>query len=656
MTNHLKPSFDGEFIMLSDGSFVFFSVNGGQAEIKPPFDSLNINIPLNLNVNVPVKQLVKSAAVFGITVVSLAFIPLHTLTKSKDSIIFQQPQIVYVGNTELSTKTGNGAPIYNHSANSSISDLSSINKVDLHRIYSSDDSIYSSDEKTSLNLVNSKNNKSNTFKKKNKDSLVKSIGKNPEKSNSPKGFLKYVKIIGVGSMELSTLVSNQPLAGQALNQPIPNVGPDVVQPNEQRLAEEIAVLTDVNQQYSEKLLYKTREGANGIIRDLTVLDETLCNHGLDCKNEADRVVQTTSRALQQIQQGPSNLRLKNTRNKAITLAKTVEDAWNAGDGICTQTANNIRLILPHAEALPGLLERTAEVIYPLRGLLNSRVNHVLNPTITHKHEHFGEAVRSLVIPDVVQPFNENYNPLDRLQVIYNLFQPHDFLNIENPVIRYHNGILPQKIVLGVIDGQNDNQAARFAERINQLPGDVVHGSIQQALVLNGINEIVPGAQPQSITLELPINPLENVAQVEQFPVRVWSDTSHIRVSPGDLENIKPVAAVIMDKVDIQHANPPIALDNNVNNLSLKGNLLIATRLKVDTEIPHFSGLVQADLFNLNHSNAPLKDRLFVGGSVDLLGAVGFNNYQPWLIELSAQKSVLSPGYRISLNVGLELGF
>jgi hypothetical protein len=297
----------------------------------------------------------------------------------------------------------------------------------------------------------------------------------------------------------------------------------------------------------------------------------------------------------------------------------------------------------------------------LRTSINSRINIAHNATLTHKHEHFGKAVHGMVVQDVREPVGSPH----RLAVIYNLFEPQEFLNNKNPVIRYHNGTLPQKLVLGIIADQNYSQARELAgdlsQTISKLPDRLIHDAIQSALVSQDIGEVVPGANPRDLTLELPESPRSS--KMKRFPVKVWSDSSNLRVPTDKLDPIHTVATVIMDKVDIHYPapvsvsdNPVVVVNNNVNNSALKSNLLIATRLKVGTEIPHVSGLVQADLFNLNHYNAPLKDRLFVGGSVDLLGAVGAKNYQPWLIEVSAQKSVLSSAYRISLNVGCELGF
>lgn len=631
-----------EFIMLSDDSFVSFSVKDNVAEIRPPLDSLTRNLSI--------KKLAKNAAVVLLTGISLTVIPPGALAKTKDCTVVQEPQIAYVADTGLLYEGQNSAATVNGSQNVSISNLATVEKVD-------STSTNSSAEETSLNVVNPKSKKSNTIKKKNKDSLLKSTGKNQEKSNSAKGLLKHVKIIAVGSMEFTNLVSEQPPvnqpAGQQLTQGSPNVGPDGLEPTEQRLNEEVFILTDVNEQYSKELLYQSSEGAKGIIRDLNILDERFCEEGLACKKEGDSVVEKTTKDLQNIQRGPERERLKNTRNKAMKLAQTVEVAWETGDRICTTATKNIGIILPEAEALPKLLEHTYQVISPLRELLNSRISHVLNPAITHKHEGFAELVRH--VPDLVQSFNENQN---LFQVIYNLYQPEDFLNHQNPVIRYHNGILPQKIVVGVIEGQNDEQAAELAKRISGLPGHVIHACIQKALILDNINEVVPGTPPQSIQLKLPANALQNFPKGKKFPVKVWSDTSHTCVSAESLAKITPVAAVIMDKPNIKHPSAPdnVVVNNNVDNSVLKGNLLVAARLKVDTKTPNLSGLVQADLFNLNHSNASLKDRLFMGVSVDLLGAISGKNNPPWLIEVSAQKSVLSSAYRISLNIGFELGF
>jgi hypothetical protein len=143
MTNHFNEPCDPEFIPLADGSFVSFSVKDDQAEIRPPLDTLNINVPLKLNVNITVKQAVQTAALGAAVAFTWFGIPPSALAQTKELASSQQSQIAYMANTEVPIKSMHSAPISTHSENCSISDVAAIEKVD-------STSTNSSEEKSSL--------------------------------------------------------------------------------------------------------------------------------------------------------------------------------------------------------------------------------------------------------------------------------------------------------------------------------------------------------------------------------------------------------------------------------------------------------------------------------------------------------------------------
>lgn len=498
--------------------------------------------------------------------------------------------------------------------------LNNNNMVSDNLIYCSSDLNYLNDLNVTKQAIYDR-----TVEQANNSNQKNGISSELSSEKKPGGFrkiLKNVKLncIIVSGVEFPILSTNQFQNQQDLNQ--------------QRLAKEIEIITNLTEKYSEAVLFKA-------IENRSLGEQRLEQTKLNCETDVQTCRDNISGVRREIAQLPDRLHGLTPFQQNVyqgqqcrLFAREARNGWNSGIVACERTLkvqDRLYDLINDTLNLSKIQHRNTK---HQNEAIKSRVKFFNAPTNESMHQGFEKAITGIGFRNLEESESADQGFVNPFKIFYSL---HDSTISSVPEIRrFHTGDFPQLVYLGVnLREQAGLNPDEIVQTLNRLSDSSLQTRLQMSLDSAGIHQVLPGQNPIPITLE---------TELGLIPIQIWSESSSQKIPTEIRTELNPLGAVVLDQMN----------GNKSFNIRLK--TFVALRAKVDTVIPHTYLTVQNNFLNTNHKSFFWKETTFAGFSVDLFGVSGIKKPDRVIAEVNLQTSFSKPfrNNTLSFNVGLEL--